>query len=114
MFPCGISHQNYTFILGVFTLIIFYLLFLDGLNVSNFCLIRSQYNLGRVELLFFPFICWQYNHLRRFRLNYLLFQSTLVCSFPLDALPCEEAPNFFEGPDSINSRFGVVEDKKEE
>lgn len=37
-------------------------------------------------------------------------QSSLVCSFPLDALPCEEAPTFYEGPDSINSRFGDVED----
>jgi len=37
-------------------------------------------------------------------------QSSLVCSFPLDALPCEEAPNFFEGPESINSRFGQVEE----
>jgi len=35
-------------------------------------------------------------------------QSALVCSFPLDALPCEEAPNFFEGPESINARFGEV------
>lgn len=42
-----------------------------------------------------------------------IFQSSLVCSFPLDALPCEEAPNFFEGPDSINARFGVVEDSAE-
>ena len=40
----------------------------------------------------------------------LLLQSTLVCSFPLDALPCEEAPNFYEGPDSINARFGQVEE----
>ena len=43
-----------------------------------------------------------------------LFQSSLVCSFPLDALPCEEAPNFFEGPDAINSRFGEVIDYVEE
>jgi len=31
----------------------------------------------------------------------------------LDALPCEEAPTFYEGPDSINSRFGLVEDYEE-
>ena len=31
-------------------------------------------------------------------------QANLVCSFPLDAIPCEEAPNLFDGPDSINSR----------
>ena len=43
-----------------------------------------------------------------------LFQSSLVCSFPLDALPCEEAPNFFEGPDSINSRFGEVIEYEDE
>ena len=33
-------------------------------------------------------------------------QAHLVCSFPLDAIPCEEAPNFYEGPESINARFG--------
>ena len=38
--------------------------------------------------------------------NFHQKQANLVCSFPLDAIPCEEAPNFFEGPDSINSRFG--------
>ena len=41
---------------------------------------------------------------------FFFFQSSLVCSFPLDALPCEEAPAFYEGPDSINARFGLVED----
>jgi len=38
-------------------------------------------------------------------------QSTLVCAFPLDALPCEDAPSFYNGPDSINDQFGkVIED----
>jgi hypothetical protein len=52
--------------------------------------------------------------LTKFWRYFSLFQSSLVCSFPLDALPCEEAPNFFEGPDSINSRFGEVIDYEDE
>ena len=36
----------------------------------------------------------------------LKLQANLVCSFPLDSLPCEEAPLFYDGPDSINSKFG--------
>ena len=51
------------------------------------------------------------NYMGCFGLLFLLFQSALVCSFPLDALPCEEAPNFFEGPESINARFGEVIEK---
>ena len=49
-----------------------------------------------------------YTVMKSWHLHFLLFQSALVCSFPLDALPCEEAPNFFEGPESINARFGEV------
>ena len=41
-------------------------------------------------------------------------QSTLVCAFPLDALPCEEAPAFYSGPDSINDKFGQVIDEDED
>ena len=37
---------------------------------------------------------------------FFVFQAHLVCSFPLDAIPCEEAPNFYDGPDSLNARFG--------
>lgn len=37
-------------------------------------------------------------------------QSTLVCAFPLDAIPCEESEAFMEGPTSINARFGVIDD----
>ena len=37
-------------------------------------------------------------------LKYDLFEAHLVCSFPLDSLPCEDAPLFFDGPDSVNSR----------
>jgi len=37
-------------------------------------------------------------------------QSTLVCAFPLDAIPCEESEAFMDGPTSINARFGVVDD----
>jgi hypothetical protein len=40
-------------------------------------------------------------------LNLLFYpQGNLICSFPLDSLPCEEAPLFYDGPDSINSKFG--------
>jgi hypothetical protein len=39
-------------------------------------------------------------------------QASLVCSFPLDALPCDESPNFYDGPDSINAKFGEVVEKK--
>lgn len=60
---------------------------------------------GAEEMYHWSFICP----------NQTIFdQSTLVCSFPLDALPCEEAPNFFEGPDSINARFGVIEDEPQD
>ena len=38
--------------------------------------------------------------------HFSLPQANLVCSFPLDSLPCEEAPLFYDGPDSINSKFG--------
>jgi hypothetical protein len=37
-------------------------------------------------------------------------QSTLVCAFPLDAIPCEESEAFMDGPTSINARFGVIDD----
>jgi len=37
-------------------------------------------------------------------------QSTLVCDFPVNAIPCEESEAFMEGPSSINARFGVVDD----
>jgi len=75
-------------------------------DVANECQIFHicypvTYADGEEELFKWSFICP----------NGTIFdQSSLVCSFPLDALPCEEAPNFFEGPDSINSRFGLVED----
>ena len=36
------------------------------------------------------------------------FQSTLVCAFEVDALPCEAASSFYNGPDSINDSFGKV------
>lgn len=39
-----------------------------------------------------------------------IFQSTLVCAFPLDAIPCEDSEAFMNGPDSINARFGQVDD----
>jgi len=56
-----------------------------------------EYPDGQTEMFQWSFICP----------NQTIFdQANLVCSFPLDALPCEEAPNFFEGPESINSRFG--------
>jgi len=52
---------------------------------------------GQEEMIKWSFICP----------NQTIFdQAHLVCSFPLDAIPCEEAPNFYDGPDSINSRFG--------
>lgn len=52
---------------------------------------------GQEEMFKWSFICP----------NQTIFdQANLVCSFPLDAIPCEEAPNFYDGPDSINSRFG--------
>lgn len=37
-------------------------------------------------------------------------QSTLVCDWPINAIPCEESEAFMDGPTSINARFGVVED----
>lgn len=61
-----------------------------------------QYPDGGEEIFKWSFICP----------NQTIFdQASLVCSFPLDALPCEEAPNFFEGPESINSRFGRVDEE---
>merc|ERR1712222_261909 len=52
---------------------------------------------GQEEMIKWSFICP----------NGTIFdQAHLVCSFPLDAIPCEEAPNFYDGPDSLNSRFG--------
>jgi hypothetical protein len=39
------------------------------------------------------------------KFNFFL-QSTLVCTFPQDSIPCSESPNFYEGADSINSKFG--------
>jgi len=39
-------------------------------------------------------------------------QSTLVCAFPLDAIPCEESEAFMDGPTSINARFGVIPEKR--
>ena len=41
---------------------------------------------------------------------YFSLQSTLVCDFPVNAIPCEESEAFMEGPSSINARFGVVDD----
>ena len=41
---------------------------------------------------------------------YYVLQSTLVCAFPLDAIPCEESEAFMDGPTSINARFGIVDD----
>lgn len=79
-------------------------------DVANECQIFHicypvTYADGEEEMFKWSFICP----------NGTIFdQSSLVCSFPLDALPCEEAPNFFEGPDSINSRFGEVIDYEEE
>jgi len=59
---------------------------------------------GQEEMFKWSFLCP----------NQTMFdQSTLVCTFPLDALPCEEAPNFYNGPDSINDQFGrTTEDSK--
>ena len=54
-----------------------------------------------------------YPHKYHWFFGTLYFQASLVCSFPLDALPCEEAPTFYEGPDSINAKFGLVEDYEE-
>ncbi|XP_023332376.1 uncharacterized protein LOC111704380 [Eurytemora carolleeae] len=78
-------------------------------DVANECQIFHicypvQYPDGQEEMFKWSFICP----------NQTVFdQASLVCSFPLDALPCEEAPNFFEGPESINARFGeVIEDTK--
>jgi len=74
-------------------------------DVANECQIFHicypvTYADGVEEMLKWSFICP----------NGTIFdQSTLVCSFPLDALPCEEAPSFYDGPDSINARFGQVE-----
>merc|ERR1711894_840696 len=52
---------------------------------------------GGEEMVKWSFICP----------NQTIFdQAHLVCSFPLDSLPCEDAPLFFEGPNSVNSRFG--------
>jgi len=62
---------------------------------------------GQEEMFKWSFICP----------NQTIFdQANLVCSFPLDAIPCEEAPNFFDGPDSINSRFGekITDDYSED
>ena len=41
---------------------------------------------------------------------YSFLQSTLVCDWPINAIPCEESEAFMDGPTSINARFGVVED----
>ena len=79
-----------------------------------------QYPDGQEEMFKWSFICPNQTIFDQviicFLLKYFNFhlklqlstfhQANLVCSFPLDAIPCEEAPNFFEGPDSINSRFG--------
>jgi len=52
---------------------------------------------GQQEMIKWSFICP----------NQTIFdQANLVCSFPLDAIPCEEAPNFYDGPESLNARFG--------
>lgn len=62
---------------------------------------------GQEEMFKWSFICP----------NQTIFdQANLVCSFPLDAIPCEEAPNLFDGPDSINSRFGerITDDYSED
>ena len=40
------------------------------------------------------------------KIQFFFFQSTLVCTFPQDSIPCSESPNFYEGADSINSKFG--------
>lgn len=78
-------------------------------DVANECQIFHicypvTYADGEEEMFKWSFICP----------NGTIFdQASLVCSFPLDALPCEEAPTFYEGPDSINSRFGLVEDYEE-
>jgi len=75
-------------------------------DVANDCQIFHicypvAYPDGQEEMFKWSFICP----------NQTVFdQANLVCSFPLDALPCEESPNFFEGPDSINARFGEVID----
>jgi len=59
---------------------------------------------GQEEMFKWSFLCP----------NQTIFdQSTLVCTFPLDALPCEDAPSFYTGPDSINDKFGrISEDEK--
>merc|ERR1712029_1302520 len=67
-------------------------------DVANECQIFHicypvTYADGIEEMLKWSFIC---------PAGTIFDQSTLVCSFPLDALHCEEAPNFFDGPDSIN------------
>ena len=69
---------------------------------------------GQEEMLKWSFICPNqtiFDQVRRSTLRnfatiylFLSFQANLVCSFPLDAIPCEEAPNLFDGPESINSR----------
>lgn len=52
---------------------------------------------GQEEMLQWSFICP----------NQTIFdQKHLVCSFPLDSLPCDEAPDYYDGPDSINAKFG--------
>jgi len=79
-------------------------------DVANECQIFHicypvTYADGIEEMLKWSFIC---------PAGTIFDQSTLVCSFPLDALPCEEAPNFFDGPDSINARFGQVEESADD
>lgn len=79
-------------------------------DVANDCQIFHvcypvTYPDGQGEMFHWSFICP----------NQTIFdQSTLVCSFPLDSLDCEDAPSLYEGPDSINSKFGLVEEPREE